>query len=294
MIKVLISGANGFIGKNLVSFFIENTDYELILTDKFFNNLSIYTNRRIKLIEHNIEKVFKDNIVFNADIVIHLAAIVGEAACLQDIERAYKVNTIGTLNLVRTLDVQKLKSFILLSSSNVYSLNNNMPVKEDGDINTESIYSTTKLAAESIIYNFFHNTLVSYYMCRVSNVYGPGHNVSTIMNYIIKQFTDKRDIEIFGPEDKRDFIYIDDLIKCINLFLEKQIESGKYNIGGNESLKIIDIVNLCSQILNKNIKVTTKYKPGNILFLDTRKINKYGWEHKVNIKEGLTFCLNKK
>ena len=212
MKKILITGANGFIGQNILNFFLETSVNEFILVDRYFDDNSVYLNPRIKLIKHNIEIAFDDEMIFDVDVVIHLAALVGETVCIKDIDRTIKVNIIGTHNILKKLDVKKLKKFIFFSTSNIYLPNNNMPIKESGDINTSSIYSTTKLASEAIITNFFQDLPISYYLCRVSNVYGPRHNAPTIINNIIKQFLQKSFIEIFGPQDKRGFLYIDDVI----------------------------------------------------------------------------------
>ena len=290
--KILITGANGFICQNLVKFIIENYKYKLILIDKNFDDLSIYKNDRIELIKHNIEESFNGNIFFDVDVAIHLAAIVGESACLKDISKAYKVNTLGTLNLIQKLNRERINKFILLSSSNVYSFKNTMPINEFGIVNSESIYSTSKLASESIVIKYFKDTSVSYYICRVSNVYGPEHKVHTIINYILEQFNNRKSLRIFSPDEERDFIYIDDVINGIIMLMEQKIKAGIYNIGGNELVKIIDIVNLCSKIMGFKLKVITDSKPGNSLFLDTRKIRKYGWSPTINMEKGLKLCLD--
>jgi nucleoside-diphosphate-sugar epimerase len=291
--KILITGANGFIGQNFVRFIIEKYNYKLILIDKCFDNLPIYKEDRIELIKHNIEEPFNGNIFFDVDVAIHLAAIVGESVCSKDIGRAYKVNALGTFNLIQKINKKRLEKFVLLSSSNIYSLLNNMPVSELGLLNCESIYSTSKLASESIVIKYFKETSVSYYICRVSNIYGPEHKVHTIINYILEQYNNRKSLRIFSPNDKRDFVFIDDVLNGIIKLIKEKIEAGIYNIGGNEVVKIIDIVNICSELTGFNPKVITDPKPGNILFLDTRKIKEYGWEPKVSIKEGLTICLNK-
>lgn len=292
MKTILITGANGFIGQNITDFLLHTTRDNLILVDNYFGDDRITNNPRVQLIEHNLEKTFDRELIFDVDVVIHLAAIVGETACLRDIYRAVNVNTYGTLNTIRQVNIQHLKKFIFFSTSNVY-LPDNKPINEDGNINTGSIYSTTKLASESIIRNYFHDLPVFYYFCRVSNVYGPDHQAPTMINYIIKQFVSKSEIELFGPHDKRDFVYIDDIVEGINLLINKPVESGKYNFGGDEPLSKIDITKICSEILGESVNIKMKDKPERSLYLDSSKIRKTGWKPKVNMKIGLKNCINK-
>lgn len=288
--NVLITGANGFVGKSLVKYLIENSNCNMLLIDQYFDEHTIFNSHRVELIKHDLTIPFKDS-TFNIDIAIHLASIVGEAACIKNIELAFQVNTIGTINIIKSLDQEKLKKFILLSTSNIYSTTNEMPVNETGYINFNGIYASSKLASEAIVIKYFIKSSVSYYICRASNLYGPTIKANTIMDYILTQIVSNNIVKIEIPEEQRDFLFISDLISGMITLMDKDTKPGIYNIGGEESINIGDIPMIFSELLRTDITLQKGGKKGTILTIDSSKLKQYKWKPVVNFKNGLEFCL---
>lgn len=287
---ILITGANGFVGKELVSSLLKNTTCKLLLIDQYFDDSSFDNHERIERIEYNITNQMND-LSINVDVVVHLASIVGEQACTNDIDKSFKVNSLGTNNIINCLNKKAIKKFILLSTSNVYSMNNIMPVDEEGYTTQVGIYAMSKLISEAIVLKHFANSTTSYYICRMSNVYGPNHNAKTIINQIQNQIINNKTLEIVSPDSKRNFLFIDDAISGILTFIENEVTPGYYNIGGGDVVSINDIVNICSGIVKSNTTIIKGAKKGDILTLNSSKLMSYGWNPQVNIYNGLKLSL---
>ena len=291
-LKILITGANGYIGRTIVQYLIENRKCNLLLLDQHFDEIPIYANPKVELVKHDLIFPFA-NVVSDIDIVIHLASIVGETACTKNIEYAFQVNTIGTNTIIQNINRNNLKHFILLSTCNIYSFTNPMPVDETGEIETNGIYNTTKLSAEAIVNKYFMNSNTTFHICRASNVYGPGQKTSTVINYILNQIVNDKSIELEAPGNQRSFIFIDDLITGIITLMDKKTESGIYNVAGDESIKIGDIPNICAELLNKPFTFYGDNKNGDVLIVNNSKMKQLNWKPNVNIKTGLKICLDR-
>ena len=228
MKKLLITGANGFIGKNLIEHLYKKYKIICLVYDNKFNykDLDIVNIDFSDIDENKLNENFK-----NLDYVIHLAAVLDPYD-----KNIRKVNVGATKNLVELANKNKIKKFIFLSTENILHKN-------------KDLYTKTKIEAENIVKKFRN-----YIILRSTLVYGKYDNkyISSLIKFIKKSPI----IIMPGKGDKlMQPIYVKDLVKCIENCLKYDIK-GTYLVAGGSKVTYNQIINLILQELNlKKIKI---------------------------------------
>ena len=248
--KILITGSSGFIGFHLAKLFLEknhkvhgydsmNNYYDVKLKKARLNILKKYQN--FNFTKANLEndkmlkKIFKK---FKHKIVIHLAAQDGVRYSI-DKPRVYlDSNITGTYNVIEASHHLKVKHLIMASSSSVYGANKNVPFKEIDKTETQlSIYASTKKANESMAHSYSNIWKIPITMLRFFTVYGPWGRPDMALFKFTKGILTNKKIDIYNKGKMfRDFTYIDDIIKGIELLIDKVPNNKKLNKYSNDSL----------------------------------------------------------
>jgi nucleoside-diphosphate-sugar epimerase len=307
--KILICGATGFIGRNMAEFFMEKENFEVFGT---YLNGKPLDNPKIKMIKADLtNEEDVDRAVKGMDIIVQAAATTSGAKDI--VERPYyhvTDNAIMNSLIFRTAYENDISHVIFFSCTVMYQSSEN-PVKEsDFDANQE-IYpyyfgvGWTKVYTEKMceFYSRIGNT--KYTVIRHSNIYGPYDKFDLEKSHVLgatitKVMTTKdgAKITIWGTgEEKRDLLYISDLVNFVELAINKQKSKFElYNVGSGASISVIDLVKKIISLSNKDIKIeyddskpTIKTK----LCLDTSKAkNSLGWFPKVSLDEGIKSTMN--
>jgi len=248
--KILITGSSGFIGFHLTKLFLEkkhkvhgydsmNNYYDVKLKKARLNILKKYHNFSFTKAnlenEKMLKKIFKR---FKPKIVIHLAAQAGVRYSI-DKPRVYlDSNIIGTYNVIEASHHLKVKHLIMASSSSVYGANKNVPFKEIDKTETQlSIYASTKKANESMAHSYSNIWKIPITMLRFFTVYGPWGRPDMALFKFTKGILKNKKIDIYNKGKMfRDFTYIDDITKGIELLIDKIPNNKKLNKYSNDSL----------------------------------------------------------
>jgi UDP-glucuronate 4-epimerase len=248
--KILITGSSGFIGFHLTKLFLEkkhkvhgydsmNNYYDVKLKKARLNILKKYHNFSFTKAnlenEKTLKKIFRK---FKPKIVIHLAAQAGVRYSI-DKPRVYlDSNIIGTYNVIEASHHLKVKHLIMASSSSVYGANKNVPFKEIDKTETQlSIYASTKKANESMAHSYSNIWKIPITMLRFFTVYGPWGRPDMALFKFTKGILTNKKIDIYNKGKMfRDFTYIDDIIKGIELLIDKVPNNKKLNKYSNDSL----------------------------------------------------------
>ena len=305
MKSVLITGGAGFIGQNLVKYFIKK--YRVIVLD----NLSskgvakeyLFKKNKVKFITKDISR-FSDisqalkNI--KIDYVIHAAANFANENSVLNPVKDLKSNILGTLNVLELSKKKKIKKFIYLSSSCVYG--DNVNVKENSKINpNETPYAISKFSGELYVqyFKYFHklNTVI----VRVFNTYGPGeinHKFRNVIPRFIENALNNKNLLITGNgHESRDFTYVEDLVKVINLIIKSKNSLNVINSCTGKKTKIINLAKLIIKLTKSKSQITfgasrkwdkiKKRSGSNILLKKFYKFNKY-----TKLEHGLYKTIN--
>ena len=272
--KIHITGASGFIGSELLKY----------LKIKKYNVIGYSRNKNKKLVKVNSYNKIKGS---NNDILIHLAQF-------SNTKKKIKNNEIKkNIKISNDLSALKWKHIIYISSTNLYQ-NSNKLYKESSRIkidtfrNNNDYYSLIKAESEKIFIKKGASVL------RLSNVYGKKMSKSSLFMSIIKQLKNK-EIVVNDERPIRDYIFIDDILYAIELFINNN-KKGVYNINFGRSYSVKNIVSIFLKILNMNKKLISKNLLNkNSVYIDNSKLYKlFKWKPKINLEKGLTKLLNEK
>lgn len=267
--NILITGAAGFIGSNLVDRLID--DNTIIAVDNFNDyydvkikeeNIKAHLDKpNFKLYKTDIcdfkelKKVFDEN---NIDYVVHLAARAGVRPSLENPELYIKTNINGTVNLLELVKNINVKKFVLGSSSSVYGaiLNENKPFDEEMRTDRPiSPYAVTKIAAERMCYAYSYLYGMSTVCLRFFTVYGPRQRPDLAIHKFARLISENKPIPLYGDGlTKRDYTYIDDIINgIISGMAYKNTPYEIINLGCGSPVSLNHLVELLGQSLNKEI-----------------------------------------
>jgi len=277
--KVIITGHTGFIGSHLYDLLSENYDV-----------IGISESKSPQIL-NDITKIRLDDLPKDIHCIIHLAAITDTQLCEKNPELCFKVNVMGTQNMLEISRKLNTK-FIFASTSHVYGNPTKNPVNENSSRNISGIYSGSKIAAEDICESYAKSYEMDVSIVRIFSVFGPHSSPHLIISQIFSQLQNSDIINLGNLEAKRDFIFIDDVTKAIKIILEKSNGFNVYNIGTGVSHSIKSVFELIKNITNRNLQVNShksKYHKVEIpeIYADNQKIKKLGWNPSFNLKQGL-------
>ena len=176
----------------------------------------------------------------------------------------YNQSIIFNAEMFSKLDVTKINKIIYSSSSSVYnSIRKDYKFK---DANNRSLYSSTKIACENLIYNFASKNNISFLILRIFNMYSDKDDNFSVISKLSNKIKRKEKIQIYNQgQNIRDYIHVKDVVKLINFFLKKKnLLNNVYDIGAGKGIKLIDILNY----IGKD-KLKIGFKKENIAEADT-------------------------
>ena len=298
--KILILGSNGLVGSSLVRSFEK---------DSYFNEVIASNRKTLNLF--NLEEV-KDFIASNQpNYVVNAAAKVGGILANNTYRTDFILENLKiNINLLESLIPFNNIQLINLGSSCIYPLDAKNPIKEEyimtGKLEkTNSPYAMAKLTAIEL-----GQSLNSQYGHKVvnlmpTNLYGPNDNFSDKESHVIPGLIGRmhnskknklKNFEVWGTGNPlREFLYVDDLAKCISFIIKNKINDDLLNIGSNHEISIKDLVNKLVNVVNYEgeIVFNSDYPDGNPRkLLDSSKIFNYGWKPEVDIDKGLELTYN--
>jgi len=298
----LVTGAAGFIGSHLCKRLIEEGAH-IVAIDAFTdfysrstkeNNIrSLVSQRRFQLIPADILEENLDEIMDKTDVVFHFAAQPGVRTSWGSNFSVYTKNNIdATQKLLEAAKKTNLKKFIYASSSSVYGLTPDLPMKETSALHPYSPYGVTKLAAENLCFLYYKNYGIPCVSLRFFTVYGPGQRPDMAFHKFFTSILRGEEIVIFGDgQQTRDFTFIDDIISANLSSIENGRAGENYNLGGGSRIKLKDIIPIFEDICQKEVKI--KYVQGQKgdvrhTFADIQKAKKdLHYIPKNSLEEGL-------
>lgn len=287
--NLLITGASGFVGKNLLT---------ILNNDEVYNDIKCFalTSKNIDnciCINHKNYSYTKDELLksglTHVDVVIHLGAFSPKSVGESDDLDGSLANIKNTLHLIENFPNNPSK-FIFISSTSVYPCINSI-VDESITEDPESMYGSSKLYCEKMIEKYCNLHNISYQILRVGPIYGKGEEAyNRLIPITLKRLANNmQPYVVNGGKIIRSFIHVRDVCNIIlkSLKLEKRI--GPINVASSEEYEIADLIKLCIAISKRKIKPKAVYRKINDTdqHFNNKKMMKYlDCEH-VKIQDGL-------
>jgi nucleoside-diphosphate-sugar epimerase len=288
--KIIVIGGTGFLGYHISKHFLK----------KKFNVISISRNkpkkfRRLRTAKYifsdiskkkNLLKILKPHL--NSKYVINVG---GEIDHKRD-KKVYNSHYIGVKNLTNIFLNTNLVKFIQIGSSMEYGKSKS-PQFEGTSPKPISSYGKSKLLATNYLINMYKKKNFPSLIVRPYQVYGPAQEEKRLIPFIISQSLKGKNFPCSSGNQFRDFLYVSDFIKCLDLLIKKKIKLGQiYNIGTGKGEKIKNVINL----INKKIKfgkpvfnkIKLREEEQKYLFPSIFKIKKaLGWMPKIKFNTGI-------
>ena len=309
--QVLVTGAAGFIGSNFVEYMVKkHPEYKIVVLDKltYAGNMHNLDNviDKITFIKGDIcdfelvMKIYKD---YNINVVVHFAA---ESHVDNSIKEPFiftRTNVIGTHTLLEAAKQVwgegSENKFVHISTDEVYgALKDTGYFTEKSPIKPSSPYSASKASSDLIALAYHETFKMNVSVTNCSNNYGPYQHNEKLIPHMIKLALEDKQLPVYGQGlNIRDWLYVEDHCEAIDLVLHKGKAGERYNIGGHNEKRNIDIVKLILKQLNKPeslISYVEDRKGHDFWYaIDPTKIrDELGWTPKTKFDDGIIKTIN--
>jgi UDP-glucuronate 4-epimerase len=309
--RVLVTGAAGFIGSHLAERLVARGD-EVVGLDNFDpfypravkekNVAGLLAGPRFSLVDGDLREPADLERAFAArpDVVVHLAALAGVQPSLADPARYADVNVLGTVRVTEAARTHGVRRFVFASSSSVYGRDSTPPFKEsDPCLQPVSPYASTKRAGELGLFTAHHLYGLDVTCLRFFTVYGPRQRPDLAIHKFARLILAGKPITLFGDgSTSRDYTWIDDIIDGVVAAVDETGEQGRgapgyrvYNLGGSRTTTLKRLVELLASALGKQPIIEWKpEQPGDMkhthadVALAGRAL---GYAPRVPIEEGI-------
>lgn len=305
--KIIVTGGAGFIGSNFIFYMLkEHPDYEIICVDSltYAGNLSTLKNvmdnpnfKFVKLDIRDREGVYKLFEEEKPDMVVNFAAESHVDRSIENPEVFLDTNIIGTSVLMDASRKYGVKRYHQVSTDEVYG---DLPLDrpdlffhEDTPLHTSSPYSSSKAGADLLVGAYGRTYGLPVTISRCSNNYGPYQFPEKLIPLMIQRALANEKLPVYGEgQNVRDWLYVEDHCKAIDLILQNGKPGEVYNIGGHNEMHNIDIVKLICDYLDKPYSliehVTDRKGHDQRYAIDPTKIHsELGWLPETMFKDGI-------
>jgi NAD dependent epimerase/dehydratase len=265
--KILITGADGFIGSHLTEALVRaGHDVRAFVLYNSFNSwgwLDHCSNDLKGKFEIFSGDIRDSNGVRTAmkscDVVLHLAALIAIPYSYHSPETYVDTNIKGTLNIVQAARDLEITKVIHTSTSEVYGTARFVPITEEHPLQGQSPYSASKIGADQIALSFYTSFGTPITILRPFNTYGPRQSARAVIPTIITQIaTGKKKINLGAVHPTRDFNYVTDTVAGFIAALNSNHCNGKViNIGSNFEISIGDTVQAIAEVMGTKIEILT-------------------------------------
>lgn len=286
--KIVITGANGFIGNKLSSY-LRQRNHEVI-------GLDLEANHQVQACDIS-KDVLESFIPDDTDIVIHLAALSRDKDCFKNPLITNQINIYGTQRLIEAAHKKQVKQFIFASTEWVYDNFSDSEFKTEDSVinlhNLDSEYAASKYVAESNLKQYYRHHQLPITILRFGIIYGPRKNNWSAVEALLNNVATKEKVEVGCLQTGRCFIHVDDVLSGIEASLALP-GFEILNLQGNEFVTLQKVLDAAQKALNKNVEISESnpLQPSIRKVSNTKMKALLGWSPRYDIYAGLESIKN--
>lgn len=301
--KILVTGAAGFIASNLIPRLLGRGD-EVYGVDNFFLGKRAYVVKHDRFHFHEFDLLDLDRLVklfesAEPDLVWHLAANSDISYGTKYTDFDLKGGTLATYNILEGMRRTGAKEIVFSSSGAVYGEPEIMPTPENyGPILPISLYAASKVACEGLITAFTHNYDMRCWIFRFGNIVGPNPTHGVIHDFVLRLRENPRELVVLGDgTQSKPYVYVDDCIEGMEFGYRNAHDAmNYYNLAVEDQTSVTEIAEWTIEAMGiRRQSINVKYTGGPRgwkgdvaqVKLDTRRMRQLGWRPKLSSKESV-------
>jgi len=303
--KILVTGADGFIGSHLTEALIRRgyavrafVYYNSFNSWGWLDHASSEIKNALEVFEGDVRDPYRvKKAMEGCNIIFHLAALVAIPYSYYSPGSYIDTNVKGTFNILQAARELKVEKVILTSTSEVYGTAQYVPIPETHPLNAQSPYAASKIGSDQLALSYYFSFSTPISIVRPFNTYGPRQSDRAVIPTIITQIANgKRIIKLGSLTPTRDFNYVQDTVRGFIEVAESTATIGEIvNIGSNYEVSIGETVQMIADVMKTEIEIeidSKRIRPEKSevvrLWADVSKAVKlFGWEPHYGGKEGL-------
>jgi NAD dependent epimerase/dehydratase len=308
--KVLVTGADGFIGSHLVEALLaEEATVRALVCYNSFNSwgwLDEFPKELLKRVEVISGDIRDPNCVKKlmegVDVAFHLAALIAIPYSYAAPDSYVDTNIKGTLNVLQSARELGTKKVLVTSTSEVYGTAKYVPIDEKHPFQGQSPYSATKIGADRISESFYRSFGLPVTIVRPFNTYGPRQSARAVIPTIISQLNaGHRQVKLGSLSPTRDLVFVKDTARAfVEIAKTDNLAGEEINVAtqreisiGDLAQRIMSLMEVEAQIVSDDVRVRPKDSEVERLLGSNEKIKKLvGWEPLYDLNEGLTQTIS--
>lgn len=301
--RVLVTGADGFIGSHLVEMLVKKgAKVKALALYNSFNNWGwldeLENLKDIQVVTGDVRDAhFCSKIVRGADVIFNLAALIAIPFSYNAPDSYVDTNIRGALHICQAALENNVNRVIQVSTSEVYGTALYVPIDEKHPLQAQSPYSATKIGADAIATSFYHAFNLPVVIARPFNTYGPRQSARAVIPTIISQIASgAQEVKIGDTRPTRDFNYVLDTCKGLIFLAECDAAIGQVvNIGSNYEISVEDVFLMIKRLMKSNAvssidreRIRPEKSEVQRLWCDNTKLkNLTGFQPDYTLEEGL-------
>lgn len=302
MRKVCVTGAGGFIGSRLAGLLLPHhqvTAFVRYVSSGSIGVLSsLQSDKNLTVVRGDLRDVdaFR-SAVEGCEVVFHLAAHISIPYSKIHPREVFEANTQMSLNALTACREAGVRRLVLISTSEVYGTAQTIPITEDHPLHPQSVYAASKVASDQLGLAWSRQIGgPEIVILRPFNTYGPNQSLRAVIPTIIRQALAGDEVHLGNTAATRDFVYVDDTARAIQLAGEAPgLDGEAVHIGTGVETSISEAVEMVGEILQKKLTVRTdaerlrgdREEVERLLADPTKAKTMLGWRAEIDLREGL-------
>lgn len=287
--KILVTGGCGYKGHVLIPKLLARGDEVIAFDIQWFGNF-LAPHPRLKVVRGDVREI--DSVPLDGvECIIHLSSIANDPCGDLDPKLTWEVSALATMQLADKAKRLGIKRFIYASSGSVYGVKDEPQVTENLELKPISEYNKTKMVAERVLLSYQDDMVIQIVRPATVCGYSPRMRLDVSVNMLTMQALKNGRITVFGGDQTRPNIHIDDITGVYLHFLDRPDVTGIYN-AGFENITILDIAKLVTQYVPAEVVVTASNDPRSYR-VNSDRLLASGYKPKKTVEDAIRELVDK-